>query len=373
MVLSTERLDRILAVDPAARTATAEPGVLNGDLAAALAKEGMFWPPDPSSANYCSLGGNLATAAAGPRGLKYGGVRENVLALRAVAGSGELLAAGAPVAKAVAGYDLARLLIGSEGSLAVITAATLKLAPLPGAARRAVAAYASAAEALAAVEAVQRGPLTLAALEFIDGGCLELVRGAAPLLPAAAKSLLLLECDGLDEEAAAAGMRRLRATLEPTAGLLELDDGPAGAGLWSLRKVLSQKLREVASVKINEDVVVPVSRLAELQAFIADRAGKARLRCLVFGHAGAGNLHVNVLFDDEGDRRARAAELVGAIMAKAVALDGCVSGEHGIGIAKREFLPLQLDAGARALSRRVKEAFDPNGVLHGRLTPPPNA
>lgn len=369
VVLSTERLDRILAIDPAARTATVEPGVLNGALAAALAAQGMFWPPDPSSANYCSVGGNLATAAAGPRGLKYGGVRENVLALRAIAGSGELLAAGAPVPKAVAGYDLARLLLGSEGSLAVITAATLRLAPLPGAARRAVASYASEAEAAAAVAAVQRSPLTLAALEFLDAGCIDLVRAAAPELPAAARALLLLECDGLDEDAAAAGLRRLEEVLAPTAGLLELDAGAGGAGLWRLRKVLSQKLREVASVKINEDVVVPASRLAELLAFIAARAAEARLRCLSFGHAGAGNLHVNVLFDDEGDRRARAGRLVAAIMEQAVALDGCVSGEHGIGIAKRGFLPLQLDAGARAISRRVKDAFDPNGVLHGRLTP----
>ena len=370
IVLSTERLDRILKIDPSSRTATAEAGVLNGALDQALAEYGLCWPPDPSSSNYCSLGGNLATAAAGPRGLKYGGTRENVLALRAVSGGGVPLVAGAPVPKAVAGYDLARLLLGSEGTLAVITAATLKLSPLPVASQRALAVYASEREALEAVGALLQSQLVLAAIEFIDAGCLELVRGAAPDLDPASKALLLLEVDGMNDEGVTAGIKQLDEVLAPTPGLLAFDASATGAGLWSLRKVLSQKLREVASCKINEDVVVPVSRLPELLDHIQSASKEAQLRNLNFGHAGQGNLHVNILFDDEGDNRARAAKLVESIMAKAVELDGCISGEHGVGLAKQAFLPMQLHEGANELGRSLKEAFDPNDILNGHLLLP---
>ena len=373
IVLSTEKMDAVLAIDAVSRTATVQPGVLNGALAQALTEHGMFWPPDPSSSPYCSVGGNLATAAAGPRGVKYGGVRENVLALRAVCGNGQIISCGAPVPKSVAGYDLARLLVGSEGTLAIITAATLKLLPTPGASARTVASFPSSRAALAAVGRLMAGPITPAAVEFLDEGCLKLVSSDSNALgPAGVGAMLLLEVQASDAAAAARELdcvRELVTGPSDSSELLAFTTDAAADDLWEVRKVLSQRLRDIAGLKINEDIVVPVSRLAELIAFVQEACTKEGLLNVNFGHAGLGNIHLNLLFDDKSEAAVTAAyALVGRIMEYVVAMGGSISGEHGIGLAKREYLPIQVDAATLKLMRAVKDAFDPNGILNpGKL------
>ena len=362
IVLATERMAAIGPLDLASRCVTVEPGVLNGDLAKELAAHRMQWPPDPSSAGYSSVGGNLATAAAGPRGIKYGGVRENVLALRAVLGDGSVVHAGAAVPKSSVGYDLARLLVGSEGRLAIITQATLRLVPLPATRLAALAQFRNSSDALGAVTALLASPALPSAVEFIDEEGVKLVDPGREQLAAAAGALLLLETDGPDPAAAAAEMARVREQVE-IEGCISFAQGDADEGLWRARKVLSQKLRELGRHKINEDVVVPVGRQAELVAKIQARCAADGLDCVVFGHAGAGNLHVNVIYESDRLQDAAAAA-TNFLMELCVKLGGSISGEHGVGIAKRAFVELQLEEGTRAFAAKLKRAFDPNGILN---------
>lgn len=359
MVLSTERMDGIVRIDEASRTATVGPGVITGDLAKELEGRGLFWPPDPSSAPYCSVGGNIATAAAGPRGVRYGGVRENVLAVRAVCGDGSVVRSGARVHKSSVGYDIARLLVGSEGTLAVVTEATLRLFPLPKAAERAAAAFPTSADALRAVGRIMRSRESPSAVEFVDEGCIELIGDEG--LTGKAGALLLLEAEGPDAEGAGRAMESVHKAIEggPKAELLTQDEGGKA---WEARKVLSQRLRDAGAVKVNEDVAVPVPKLEELVDLARKLAAEAGFRNLNFGHAGLGNLHVNLLFDDPADRD-RAMDVVRKVMEFVVLSGGSISGEHGIGIAKRQFLSVQVDEQSLALQERIKKAFDPNNIL----------
>ena len=362
ITLATDWLASRLDIDPVARSATVAPGVLNGELQAAAGLQGLFWPPDPSSSAYCSVGGNLATAAAGPRGLKYGGTRENVLGLRAVTGTGAVISCGSASAKCVAGYDLGRLIIGSEGTLAVITEAVLRLVPKPGARRGLMAGFDSAKAALQAAGAIMACSATPAALEFLDEGCLNLIGSAAGARPDGA-ALLIIETEGADDRVAAADLASVRAALGRVAGLVDLCAG--GAEIWSLRKSLSQRLREVANLKINEDVAVPLSQLVGLVELLSRECCQAGIGNLNFGHAGAGNLHVNLLLDaDDRQQKEHARKILGKLFKYVVDCSGAVSGEHGIGLVKREFLPLQVDADTAQLMTGIKRVFDPGGILN---------
>ena len=362
ILLSTELMDRILEIDPATRTATVEPGVINAVLHEALAAHGLFWPPDPSSRAYCTVGGNLATAAAGPAGVKYGGARENVLAIEAVCGSGVTITSGGRIPKSSVGYDLTRLLVGSEGTLAVITAATLKLWPLPKTRRAAVAAYPSSALALDAVARLMGGSLVPAAVEFIDEGCCALVREALGALPPATAALLLLEVTADDTAQADAQLAQLHEALAANGQLLEYAVTDTRHPLWQVRKIMSQKLKEVAGQKINEDVVVPVGQLAALVKMMQDSCQGTKISNLNFGHAAQGNLHVNLLFEKE--QAEAAGKIVAKLMRWVVAQHGSISGEHGVGISKREFMPLQIDAPTASLLQAIKLAFDPKRILN---------
>jgi D-lactate dehydrogenase len=349
IVVSFERMNRILAIDPANRLAICEPGVLNADLQSALRPHALFWPPDPTSAPYCTIGGNLACNAGGPRAVKYGATRDNVLALRAVAGTGEDFRAGKPTTKGSAGYDLTRVLIGSEGTLAIVTEATLKLTPLPAATRTLRATYSDVASAAAAVARVMAQPATPCALEFLDGESLRLARSHAGDAVPQAGAMLLIEADG---EGAA-----LDAAIE------------AISNLWAARKALSPALRTLSPKKINEDVVVPVSRIPELVSAMQTMSQRHALPIVCFGHAGSGNIHVNLLPRDD-DELARADACLREVFDVVIRLDGTLSGEHGIGLAKRDFMPLAVDANALVLMQRIKSAFDPDSILNpGKLLP----
>jgi D-lactate dehydrogenase len=382
VAVSFERMDRILDIRPGDRCAVVEPGVLNGDLQRALRPHGLFWPPDPTSADYSTIGGNLACNAGGPRAVKYGASRDNVLALTAITGAGELIHCGSATTKGATGYDLQRLLVGSEGTLALIVEATLKLAPLPTQRRTVRALYRDVASAAAAVARLMAQPTTPSMLEFMDGDCVRVARDAGVAgLPAEAGALLLLEADGDADTLPHAVEALMRAAEGPSTGsgqangLVALDDAAdeaASANLWAARKALSPALRTLAAGKINEDVVVPVSRIPDLVAGVQALAREFALPIVSFGHAGNGNLHVNILFDpDDAAQSQRARDALARVFALALALGGTLSGEHGIGLAKREFMPQAIDAPTLALMRQLKTAFDPDGILNpGKLLPP---
>ena len=372
VVVSFERMNRIVRIDPDNRLAVVEPGVLNADLQQALAPHGFFWPPDPSSAPWCSIGGNLACNAAGPRAVKYGSGRENTLGLRAVAGNGEGFRCGTYTSKGATGYDLTRLLIGSEGTLALITEATLKLTPRPTALRTLRATYRDVGAAARAVARIMAQPVTPCALEFMDDVALTLARNHGGDGVPLAGAMLMIEVDGEPatlpaavEAVSAAARGDGLETLHIAASTEE------ARALWSARKALSPAQRTISPNKINEDVVVPVSRLPELVDGIRQLSARHEVLIVSFGHAGNGNLHVNLLPRDEAERE-RAHACLAELFALVIALDGTLSGEHGIGLAKRDFMPLALGASTLDLMRGVKAAFDPDGILNpGKLLPPP--
>jgi len=367
VVLSTERLRETLQIDPQNRLAIVSPGFTNQELQEAAAKHGFFWPPDPTSAAVCTIGGNLAYNSAGPRAVKYGTPRENTLGLLAVTGTGESLRTGVRTSKGVVGYDLTRLLIGSEGTLAVITEATLRLTPLPQCKRTLQAIYRDIDSAARAVSALMAQPVTPCALEFMDGRAIEMVREYSDLgLPAEAQAMLMIEVDGseasIDTDAA-----RLREVARND-GCIDVALARTGdevATLWRTRKALSPALRNVAPKKINEDVVVPVSRLPELINGLRDLSAEHGITIVNFGHAGNGNIHVNLLLDPDDPAQASAAEAcLDAVFSLVLDLGGTLSGEHGIGRAKKEFVSRELDETALALMKAIKKQFDPLNILN---------
>jgi D-lactate dehydrogenase len=364
IVASFERMNRILRIDADNRYAVVEPGVLNGDLQTALAPHGFFWPPDPTSSPYCTIGGNLACNAAGPRAVKYGSCRENVLGLRAVAGSGAEFRCGVYTTKGATGYDLTRLLIGAEGTLAIVTEATLKLTPKPAAKRTLSANYVDVHAAAAAVARIMAQPVVPCALEFLDGESLKLARAHGGETIPDAGALLIVEVDGDAEDLPRAadaiaqaargdGLRDLRIA----ANASEVES------LWAARRALSPALRTLAPDKINEDVVVPVSRLPELIDGLRGISTKYTIPIVGFGHAGNGNIHVNLLPRNAAER-ARAETALTDVFDLVLALDGTLSGEHGIGLAKRDYLVKALDPAALNLMRAIKNQFDPDGILN---------
>lgn len=373
VVVSFERMCRIVAIRAADRIACVEAGVLNGDLQRALAPHRLFWAPDPASADTCTIGGNLACNAGGPQAVKYGAARDNVLGMTAVTGHGEIIRCGSATTKDATGYDLTHLLVGSEGTLALIVEATLRLTPLAAARASLRARYVDVADAAAAVARIMAQPTAPAMLEFMDASCIRLAREVGGADIADAGALLLIEADG-DPATLPHALAALAAAARG-AGLLTLESAPdaaASAKLWSARRALSPALRSIAPGKINEDVVVPVSRIPELIDGIQALSREFDTAIVTFGHAGNGNMHVNILFDpDDAEQSARAHAALPLLFALTLALGGTLSGEHGIGLAKRDFMAQAFDAPTLAAMRAVKFAFDPDGILNpGKVLPP---
>ena len=357
VALSLERMRKIVSVDPENRVIVAEPGVLNAEIQEAAGRHGLFWPPDPSSAAYCSIGGNLATCAGGPHAVKYGTTRDHVLGLRAVTGAGDEIRTGCYTTKGVVGYDLTRLVIGSEGTLAVITEATLKLTPKPRAAGGISAHYRDAESCARAIIAVMGQPVVPSALEFLDEGSLNLIRARHPgMLPEDSRAMLMIE---VEEDGAAI----IEACRNP--GLIDAERAADPGALWAARRALSPLLRDIAPKKINEDIVVPVSRLPELLSGLDALASEYGIANVNFGHAGNGNIHVNLLVDPDDGRQLERAELcLEKVFDLVLSLKGTLSGEHGVGREKMRFVPKEIDNSTLNLMKSIKSVFDPKGILN---------
>jgi len=373
LVLSLERMDRILAIDPDNRCMTVEPGVTNQAVQQAAATYGFFWPPDPTSAAFCTIGGNLAYNSAGPRAVKYGTPRENTLRLRAVTGCGEELDTGTYTTKGVVGYDLTRLLIGSEGTLAIITEATLKLTPLAETKRTMQAIYSDMAGASEAVSRIMAQPVVPCALEFIDSQAIDMIRDYSQAdLPLGAGAMLMIEVDGPGIGINEAAQQIQQAATSPA--LLSFTTAITDeeiAALWATRKALSPALRTVAPKKINEDVVVPVSKIPDLINGLEQLATQYGIRIVNFGHAGNGNIHVNLLVDPDDSRQMHSAEqCLDQVFDLVLTLKGTLSGEHGVGLEKRDFVDRELGPVALKLMHNIKQCFDPANILNPDKTLP---
>jgi D-lactate dehydrogenase len=364
IVMSTERMRKIVKVDPDNRAMVVEPGITNQQVQIAAAEHGFFWPPDPTSAAICTVGGNLAYNSAGPKAVKYGTPRENTLGLQCVTGAGDTLTTGSYTTKSVVGYDLTRLIIGSEGTLAVITQATLKLTPLPEAKTTLQATYQSVQAAARAVSAIMSQSITPSALEFMDGEAIALVRDKMRYtLTEDAKALLLIEVDGDRDSLTKLGQTVAKAA--QVDGVIEViiaHDEEHVKTLWEARKALSPALRKISPKKINEDVVVPVTELPALIDGLSALSSRHQIPIVNFGHAGNGNIHVNLLIQPE--QREQAEQCLAEVFALVMSLNGSLSGEHGIGLEKQNYINLELDSVALDLMKKIKRQFDPDNILN---------
>ena len=375
VVIALDRLNRILEIDEENLLCVAEANVITGDIQDAVEKVGLFYPPDPASLKTSVIGGNVAECAGGPRAFKYGVTKQYVLGLEAVLPTGEIINTGGKVVKNVVGYDLTHLLVGSEGTLAIITKVILKLIPKPPVQATLRATFPDVQGAVNAVSGLLRARVIPAALELIDGECLEAVArhlNVRSLAPEGTGALLLIEVDGLSELVAGEAERVADACRE--AGATELLRAASEADrqeLWRVRRELSPSLKVITPLKHNHDVVVPKGRIPQLFELVARLRDKYRLRMPCFGHVGDGNIHVNfMLTPGDEDELRRSAEAERALFEGVVALEGSISGEHGIGFAKMGYMRIELTQDEIDLMKRVKLAFDPHGVLNpGKMFP----
>jgi glycolate oxidase len=370
IVLATHVLAQVKEIDRANMLAVVEPGVVTGELHALCEKEGLFYPPDPNSLDMCMIGGNVAENAGGPRAFKYGVTREYVLGLEVCLMGGRTLRVGRRTVKGVTGYDVTALLVGSEGTLGVFSEVTLRLVPKPPQVATVLALFTDVHACGEAVSSIVEKGLVPRCLELLDRPTIDAVRGQVSI-DLRAGAMLLLEVDG-DERAIETQTARLGELLARARGIVDVvaaQDAAQRARLWAARRALSPATRKLARHKISEDVVVPRSRVPELLSRV-DRIGEeTSVRHLTYGHAGDGNLHVNFLWNDPDERPAvdRAVEL---LMRATIDLGGTLSGEHGIGVTKAAYLPLEQSSELILLQQDLKRVFDPKELLNpGKIFP----
>lgn len=366
VVLALERLDRVRAFDPESWRICVEAGVRTARIARLARESGLYFAPDPGAAEDSQIGGNIATNAGGPHTFKYGVMREWVSGLEVVLAPGELVSLGGPVRKDAAGYDLLGLLVGSEGTLGVVTAAWLRLLPAPPAAAALAAFYRDPAAGARAVERLFTSGVVPAVIEFLDGGALAAAGGAFPgAIPPQSGLCVLCEADGgeLEVEAARAELREALAPEE--LGVEEFTDAAARRALWRWRDGVSLAVTAQRGGKLSEDIVVPLERLADAIEQTVAIGARHGLEACSWGHAGDGNLHSTFLLDPERPEQARAAErAAGELFEMALALGGSISGEHGIGWVKRGRLRRQWGERGAEAHRAIKAALDPKGLLN---------
>jgi glycolate oxidase len=367
--LSMERFNKILEIDAKNLQAIVQPGVITQTLQETVESQGLFYPPDPASRGSCHLGGNLAECAGGPRAVKYGVTKDYVLGLEAVLPTGEIISTGGRVLKNVSGYNLTQLIIGSEGTLAVITRITLRLIPFPRLRKVILVAFASLEKAAEAVATIFQNGITPSALEFMEHAA---VRAAEERLGkkfpnGEAGAQLLVEVDGNFDDALSKDIEEIAAIVERFGAMdvLLAEDRAKMEDVWALRRCIGEAVKSISAYK-EEDTVVPRANLPLLVSGVKEICSKHGIRSICYGHAGDGNVHVNILKEQLGqsDWEQRTNKAIREIFNLTVSLGGTISGEHGIGYSQKSYLPIALSAAEIELMKRIKRTFDPNGILN---------
>jgi glycolate oxidase len=364
IVLSLERMNRILEIDEENLIAVVEPGVITGDLQREVESRGLFYPPDPASHDISTIGGNVAECAGGLRAVKYGVTKDYILGLEVVLPTGEIIHTGARTVKSVAGYDLTKLIVGSEGTLGIATKIIVKLLPLPETVQTLSAFFPDIRSAAAAVSNIMASRIIPRALEFADQASLKAVETYLQEdLSNGAGAMLLVEVDGTAESTEREAQKI--AEIMKKSGALRVNRAASEQErehLWKARREISPALKTLKPVKVNEDIVVPRSRIPDILREIGDIARRHDVLIANFGHAGDGNIHTNIMMD-EGERP-RAEAIVREIFAATLRFGGSITGEHGIGTFKAAYLPMELGPETLGAMRRIKQALDPNNILN---------
>jgi glycolate oxidase len=373
LVLAMDRLNRVLSVDQDNLIAKVEPGVITAHLQEEVEKVDLFYPPDPASIHISTIGGNVAECAGGLKAVKYGVTRDYVLGLTVVLPTGEIIKTGVETAKGVVGYDLTRLMVGSEGTLAVITSITLRLIPKPATQKTMMAFFPHVSLAVQTVSDIIRKKIVPTTLEYMDRSCIDCVREEMNLsIPSEAGALLLIEVDG-DEALVVQDAKKVQ-EICVNSGAIDFQTAPGeeeAERLWEARRNVSRSLLKLRPDKVSEDVVVPRSRMAQLATFLDQLGEKHELPILAYGHAGDGNTHVNIMLDKNNPKEVKNAEAaVRELFRQVIEMGGTISGEHGIGITKAPYLEMEISKPALQLMSRLKKAFDPKGILNpGKIFP----
>ncbi len=372
VILSLEKMNRILEIDKENLSVLVEPGVINGKLQRELERHGLFYPPDPTSMNFCTIGGNIAENAGGPRALKYGVTRDYVMGLEAVLPNGRVINTGVKTAKGVVGYDLTRLLVGSEGTLAVVTKIRLKVLPLPEDVITLLVLFKDLEQSGNAVKDIISHGIIPRTLEFIDSEAIKAVENYKPIgLPKDVEAMLLIELDGApslitrEAEKIAEICKKLRGEV------IMAEDTAAREKLWEARRAVSPALYHLKPAKINEDIVVPRSRITDMLRALRKLSQETGIKIVNFGHAGDGNIHVNLMVDrNNKEEFEKANEIVKEIFRITLELGGTISGEHGIGLTKLNYISMEIQPEELELMKKIKHAFDPNNILNpGKIFP----
>ncbi len=373
LVLALSRLNNIVEIDRDNQIAIVEPGVITGEFQQAVKKVGLFYPPDPASSSFCTMGGNAAECAGGPSAVKYGVTKDFIIGLEVVLADGEILTTGTRTEKGVVGYDLTRLFIGSEGTLGIITKIITRLIPLPEHKETFLISSTSLLQATRLVAEILGHNISPCTLEYMDKTALGLVAKMLPEPPEPdIEAMLLLEIDGHKNEVSAQ-TERLYNLVQSTSHCTIRQAGTETEkeDLWQARRAISPATFQLSKHKISEDVVVPRSRIPELVQFTEQLGRELNLIILTFGHAGDGNIHVNIMLDrDQEEQQLKGDIARERLFRQVLSLGGTLSGEHGIGITKSAFLPLELDATTLKIMQKLKALFDPKGILNpGKIFP----
>jgi glycolate oxidase len=367
IVICLSKMNEILEVNVSDFYARVQPGVFTGDFQREVLKYNMFYPPDPASSDFCTIGGNIAECAGGPKAVKYGVTKDYVLGLEAVLPTGEIIKTGVKTVKGVTGYDLTKLITGSEGTLAIITEAVLKLLPSPQSVKTMISFFPSITDAAKTVSGIIQKGLIPRVLEYMDYLSIECIKDEVLLnIPQNTKALLIIEADGrknfIEEE-----IKNIEKICceNNSINSIPAENEEVTKSIWNVRKSLSSSLFKYGPDKINEDIVVPRSKVPDVVSKIEDLKKKTGLYMVSFGHAGDGNIHFNIILDKKDKiMHERAVESVGELFEYVISLGGTLSGEHGIGISKKDYLSLEIKRNQRDLMRRIKNSFDPAGILN---------
>jgi len=371
VVLSLEKLNRILSVDTQNLIAQVQPGTITKDLREAVQQKKLFFPPDPAGMDQSTIGGNASTNAGGPSCVKYGTTKDYILGLEAVLPSGRMINTGTRTRKGVVGYDLTQLLVGSEGTLGIITNLILKLIPFPAAVSAMTTVFSDLPSAMQAVTHILNKGYLPSAIEFLDAKCLLLVKDILPFhIPGETSTLLIIEVDGnleqtkRDIKTIGKILKEIGAThLLPAFNEKERED------IWNVRRQVSLRIHDNYALYIPEDVVVPIEKIPALVAELPEFEAEYGFDIFAFGHAGDGNIHLNITAQNR-DNMNRVERGVKAILARVIQMGGTISGEHGIGQAKKRYLSMELSAESIRLQSEIKKVFDPNMILNpGKIFP----